>query len=232
MPNWYSHSADIPCLSIRALRLSGKEALANSGSFLSPGATGGNHVGWSCVWEKSGPSTEVWPLSSALSPPASPRVSHTHTWKSRGCQLHWAAEFSVTRHHSGRNSGVWFTHSSNFAQLMFCNILRRERREWNLNRCQCFITAFPKIWIKVDWLSAPTSPHGTFSGFCSSHSLRSHWISVLQNTKPFHRHQFIWALHIDENGKAYMINQYPFPGGTFFQLECDNFIHWFLVMLL
>lgn len=81
MPTQYSHSADTLCLSIRALRLSGEEAPALSGSVLSPGTTRRNHVGWSCVQEKTGPREQECltslPSFLYITPQGLPRVSDT-----------------------------------------------------------------------------------------------------------------------------------------------------------
>lgn len=152
MPTQYSHSPDILCLSIRALRLSGEEAPANSGSFLSPGAARWNHVGWSCVREKTGP-REQWRLTSFQ------RLSSVfrNTWKNSNFYLHCGSGSSVAPTQKGWNPSVWLTHSSNFSQVSFA-VRRRgeERRERDLSGCQCCITASSKTPVEVNWLSAPT----------------------------------------------------------------------------
>lgn len=153
MPTRYSHSADTLCLSIRALRLSGEEASAHSGSFLSPGAARRTYVGWNCVRENRGPG-EPWRLTFL------PRVSlafQTHL-ENQYCDLHCGSEFSVAATQKGWCLSVWLTHTAHFAEVMLCTIAGQERREWDLSRCQRFITASPKTWMEVHWLSASTHP--------------------------------------------------------------------------
>lgn len=143
-------------------RLSGEEAPPHSGSFLSPGAARWNHAGWSCVHKKTRPPGQ----GCLISLPGLPSVSDAPG----GTELVTSTVAQNSLWLLLRKAATWvFGSATQLTLLKWCSaaLLEEERMEWDLSWCQCFITASPKTWMEVDWLSAPTHrelfPHSSGS---------------------------------------------------------------------
>lgn len=179
MPTWYSYSADILCLSSRALGLSGTEAPANSGLFCLLRLL--REIVWAgAVYKRK---NGLGSVRSDFSPQLLlfsylPCISQTPTGTGLPVILLFRSLTPI------RMVGPWMF-AFNFAQLMPWNMLQRERRKWKLIWCQCFITVFAKnlneSGLAVNF-HRPT--WDLFFWFSHSHSLRSHWFSILWNSKP------------------------------------------------
>lgn len=219
MPTRYSHSADILCLSIRALRLSGEEAPALSGSFQSPGAARWNHVSWSCAQRRAGlRSSDVWPPSPASCTPL-PGVSpvfQTHLeeqwlspclWLRILCDSYWEKlELESLAHppewrcfrgalqHTGRGEDrVGFK----LVQVLYYSFSP------NLDGSGLAVCVdthrgpflIPPVAILWDYVDFDTSN---------------------QNAKHFHTRQPISASQLRETSRAHILNPYPLTGKRFY----------------
>lgn len=198
MPTRYSHSADTLCLSIRALRLSGEEASAHSGSFLSPGAARRTHVGWSYVRENRGPG-EPWRLTFL------PRVSpafQTHL-EDQYCDLHCGSEFSVAATQKGWRLSVWLTHTAHLLKWCSVPLLDRRGESGIWAGASALLQPLPKPEWKCTGCQLPHT-----RGTLPASFLRLCWFSTSQTAKHFHVHQLILASWLYEISKAHVSNQY------------------------
>lgn len=210
----YSHSADTLCLSIRALRLSGEEAPANSGSLLSPEIARWNHVGWRCMHEKAGPQ-EPWGLTSLHSSLVhSTRVPQhlRHTWGNSDGLPHDGSELPVVSTQKGWNVSVESLTQVTLAK--WCSTTCWLSGIWA--GASAVSQLFPEPEWKWTCCQLPHMPRVPFPHSSTIHSVRRHWFSASQHTELCHVQQLILTSQLDDIGKAHITNQYRFTGERFY----------------
>lgn len=187
----YSHSPDTLYLSIRALRLSGKEHPANSGFFCLLRLPG--EIMWAgpVYWGKLGlRGSDVWPPSlRSLQCSDTPERTAVATWIVAQ-NFPWLLL---------RKDGTWvFGSATQVTFLKWCFAACRKRRGW---------VGF-KLALEL-YYGFSQNPNRSGPAVSSPTHLRLswslHWLSAPQYSRHFHMYQLTSTLPLYELGKAHII---------------------------